>query len=222
MTTESKTHRLFNLKRLPMDMARLSCAPLLLLCRVKRLTPEGKPYKTRIRGGAILAANHHSYFDTFLLGVTVWYRRMFFLAAEVVMKNKLRSWLLRGVGAIRIDRNGADIEAIRKSIALLKEGYLLGIFPQGGIKEEEKIQSLKSGLILIALQAGVPIVPMYLCPAKHWYSRRMVVIGKTIDPKEHIQKKFPSTADMDRLAQMVAEEMNRCAMYHKEKSYEHI
>lgn len=205
-----KKAKLFNIKRLPMDMARLVCTPLLLVYRMKRLTPTGEKYKGRIRGGAILAANHSGFTDPFLVGVAVWYRRTFFLAAETVMKGKLRSWLLKGVGCIRIDRNEADIEAIRKSVGVLKEGHLLTIFPQGGITEGDDVQALKSGTVLIALQAGVPIVPMHIYPKKHWYSRRTVVIGKTIDPKEHFQKKFPSTADIDRVSQILLEEMNCC------------
>ena len=220
--TKAKKARLVNPKRFPMDMARLLCAGLPLLFRTKCITPSGEPYKGRIRGGAVLAANHTSDADTFVMGTAVWYRRMFFLAAEVVMTSKFRNWLLRGVGAIRIDRQITDIEAIRRAVEVLKEGHLLGIFPQGGITEGEQIQSLKSGVILIALQAGVPIVPMYLCPPKHWYSRRVVVIGQLLDPKEHIQKKFPSTADIDHLSQLLADEMNQCAQHHKEQSYEHI
>ena len=199
-------------QRFAMTLARLVCAPLLLLFRMKRVTPEGAPYKDRIRGGAILAANHTSYIDTFVLGAAVWYRRMYFLAAEVVMKAKLRSWLLRGVGAIKIDRNETDIEAIRQSVGVLKQGYALGIFPEGGITHNQ-VETLKSGAVLIALQAGVPIVPIHLCKAKHWYSRRVVVIGAPIDPKALIQKKFPSTADMEMVSHKLLEEMNRCASY---------
>lgn len=213
MQTKSKERRKFILKRIPMDLARLVCTPLLPVYRMKRLTPEGEPYKNRIRGGAIVAANHTAFSDPFLAGVAFWYRRMFFLAAEIVMQGKLRNWLLRGVGAIEIDRNQADIEAIRKSVNVLKEGNLLLIFPQGGISEENQIQTLKSGAVLIALQAGVPIVPMHIRPREHWYSRRTVVIGQTLDPKAYIQKKFPSTADIDRVSQKLAEEMNRCAAH---------
>lgn len=213
MQTKSKERRKFILKRIPMDLARLVCTPLLPVYRMKRLTPEGEPYKNRIRGGAIVAANHTAFSDPFLAGVAFWYRRMFFLAAEIVMQGKLRNWLLRGVGAIEIDRNQADIEAIRKSVDVLKDGNLLLIFPQGGISEENQIQTLKSGAVLIALRAGVPIVPMHIRPREHWYSRRTVVIGQTLDPKAYIQKKFPSTADIDRVSQKLAEEMNRCAAH---------
>ncbi len=210
---QNKKAKLFNLRRLPQDMARLVCSPLLLIYRMKRLTPEGKPYQTKIQGGAIVAANHVSFADPFLVGVAVWYRRLFFLAAESVMKGKLRSWLLSGVGAIRIDRNTTDLEAIRRSVDVLKQGHLLSVFPQGSITQGEQLQSLKSGVVLIALQAGVPIIPMYIAPKKKWYSRRVAVMGEPLDPKAYIQKKFPSTADIDRVAGKLLEEMNRCAAH---------
>ncbi|MBQ7340932.1 MAG: 1-acyl-sn-glycerol-3-phosphate acyltransferase [Oscillospiraceae bacterium] len=208
-----KKHKLFDFRRLPMDLARLVCLPLIPLFRMKRLTPDGKKYKGRIRGGAILAANHTSFTDPFLLGVAVWYRRLFFLAAEAVMKGKLRKVLLKGVGAIEIDRYGTDIEAARKSVDILKKGYLLAVFPQGGIARDEQVQTLKGGVVLFALQAGVPIVPMHVVPKKHWYSRRVVVIGQTLDPKAYVEKKFPSTADIDRISQKLLEEMNRCMVH---------
>ena len=210
---KEKKHRFLALSHLPMDIARLVCSPLLLLYRMKRKKPDGTAYEGHIKGGAVLAANHNTFSDTFLLGVAVWYRRMYFLAAEVVMRNKLRHWLLSGVGAIKIDRKGADIEAIRKSVGVLKDGHLLGIFPQGGISEEGQVEALKSGVVLIALQAGVPIIPMHIAPAKHWYSRRVVVIGEPLDPRQYIQKKFPSTADIEEVAKKLMEEMNRCAAH---------
>lgn len=209
---EKKTG-LFRWKRLPMDIARLVCVPLLLVYRMKRLTPEGEKYRERIRGGAIVAANHTSMADPFLVGVAVWYRRLFFLVAEAVMQGKLRSWLLKGVGAIRIDRNAADVEAIRNSVNVLKDGHLLAVFPQGSITAGEQVQSVKSGAVLIALQAGVPIVPMHIYPRKHWYSRRVVVIGNEVDPRKIIQKKFPSTADIEKVSAILMEEMNRCLVH---------
>lgn len=213
MTDNKSGHRFFRLYHIPMDMARLVCAILLPVMRMKRLTPDGEKYTARLRGGAIIAANHTSFIDPFVVGVAFWYRRLHFLVAEVVMKKKLRALLLRGVGAIKIDRNSTDIEAISKSIKVLKEGYLLSIFPQGGIDKEDNVDSLKSGAVLIAMRAGVPIVPMNIAQTQHWYSRRTVVIGKTIDPKDYCAKKFPSTADIENITHALAEELNRCKAY---------
>ena len=189
MQKKHKNQKIPFLQRLAMAGARLVCVPLLLVYRMKRVTPDGQPYKGKIRGGAILAANHTTFEDPFLVGVAVWYRRMFFLAAEIVMQGKLRTWLLKGVGAIKIDRHSADIEAIRRSVEVLKQGDLLAIFPQGQLSVGDSIQSLKSGVTLIALQAGVPIVPMYIVPKKRRFERRTVVIGEVLDPKTYIQKK---------------------------------
>lgn len=211
--TQTKKPAFFNPKLLPMDAARLVCAPLLLWYRMKKLTPNGQKYTGHIQGGAVLAVNHTSFSDPFLTGVAVWYRRLFFLAAEAVMQGKLRTWLLKGVGAIRIDRNCADIEAIRSSVNVLKQGHLLAIFPQGGISEDDRIKAIKSGAVLIALQAGVPIIPMHICPKKHWYSRRVTIIGNAINPKDYIQNKFPSTKDIENVSRVLMEEMNHCMMH---------
>lgn len=214
---QTKTHkaRLFDLGRVPMDFARLVCTPLPLILRLRRVTPEGKAYQQKLQGGAVVVANHTSFLDPFLVGVTFWYRRVFFLIAEIVMKGWLRSWLLRGIGGIKVERGIADIEAIKKSVAILKEGRVLTVFPQGGIVQEDEVESIKSGAILMAIQAGVPILPIHICPRAHWYCRRTVVIGQSIDPKALCTKKIPSTADIAAITQRVMQEMNRCIPNHK-------
>lgn len=201
---------LFDIKHLPMDAGRIVCSVLVPIFRIRRLTPSGEKYTKKLKGGAILAANHSSFADPFIVGVTFWYRRLYMLVAEVVMGGKLRSALLRGMGAIRVDRNIADIEAIKKSVSVLKAGYPLTVFPQGGIIEDDGAVSVKSGAVLIALQAGVPIVPMYIAKKAHWYSRTTVVIGDEIDPKAMLTKKMPSTADIERISAALADGINQC------------
>ena len=214
--------KLWDIRRLPMDLARLVCAPLPLILRIKRLTPEGQPYRGRLKGAAILAANHTAFTDPFVVACTFWYRRAFFLVAEVVMKPRLRAALLRGVGGIKVDRNKVDIEAIKQSVGVLKDGRLLIIFPQGGIADGG-VESVKAGTALIALQAGVPIIPMHIKPRAHWYSRQQVVIGDTIDPKDYCAKKMPSTADIQAITDVLMNEMRRCAGNDKEdKTHEHV
>jgi 1-acyl-sn-glycerol-3-phosphate acyltransferase len=200
-----------DLSKIPMDTARLLYVLLLPYYRLRRLTPTGEKYKGRLRGSAVIVANHGGFADPFVMGASFWYRRMYWLAAETVMQGKLRSRLLKAAGAIKIDRQIADIEAIRKATGVLKEGKLLGMFPEGGIQSGGDIQAVKTGCVLLAVQANVPIIPMYIVPRKRWYHRRSVVIGEPIDPKAYFTKKFPSTAELDRVAQTVLEEMNRCA-----------
>lgn len=204
-----RKHPLFNIKQFPMDVARLVCTPLIPIFRIKRRTPSGEKYTGKLQGGAVVTANHTSFTDPFIVGVTFWYRRLYFLVAEIVMKGKLRSWLLKGVGAIKIDRNNTDLDAIKESVEKVKRGYLLSVFPQGGIDEKDNIDNVKSGAALIAMMAGVPIVPMHILPKSKWYQSRTVVIGDSINPKDHF-KGIPSTHDINKITEILAQELKRC------------
>lgn len=202
---------------LPMDMGRLVCSVLLPYFRMKRIRPDGSKYKEKLKGGAIIAANHTGFSDPFIMGVAFWYRRLFFLAAKEVMINSFIGVLLKGMGCIKIDRDISDINAIRKCVDILKDGKLLGMFPQGGIKRDGEMDKIKSGAVLIALQAGVPIIPMYSADKKHWWSRKTVVIGEPINCRDYCQKKFPSLADMEKLSEILLDRMLECENAVKEK-----
>jgi 1-acyl-sn-glycerol-3-phosphate acyltransferase len=207
---QPKKAKLFNPKLFPMDLARVIFSPLPLVFRVRRLTPDGKKYKGKIRGGAIVAANHNAFSDSMVLFVAFWYRRLFFMVADVVMKTKLRAALIRGIGGIEIVREIADLQAIKKAVGVLKEGHLLAIFPQGRIMKQGEVDNVKHGTVLMALQAGVPIYPTYIYPRKHFFSRYTVVIGDPIYPNELCKRKIPSTADIERISEVLRQEMNRC------------
>lgn len=176
--------------------------------RIRRLDTDGRPYRQKLRGGTLIAANHQGFIDPLVVSCTFWYRRVHFLAAEVVMSHKIVAPLLRGMGCIKIDRTISDIEAIGKSVAVLKEGRCLVMFPEGGIKKE--VTQVKAGAALIALQAGVPILPMYSAPRKHWWQRRVAVIGEMIHPKEHLTRMIPSVEDLERISSLLLSEIDKC------------
>lgn len=204
--------KVFDIKHLPMDIGRIICSVLVPVFRVKRLTPTGQKYNGRLRGGAVIAANHRSFADPFILGITFWYRRVYMLIAEVVMGGRFRSALLRGMGGIKVDRNIADIEAIKKSVKVLKDGHPLTLFPEGGIQGGDGTVRLKSGAALIALTARVPIIPVYIAPKKGFFSRRTVVIGEPIDMCALCSKRMPSTADIEKITDTLTERMKECVI----------
>ena len=193
-----------------MDMARVISSALVPVLRMRRLTPEGKKYSEKIKGGAIIAANHTSFLDPFIAGIAFWYRRMYMLVAEIVMGGPVRSVFLKGVGAIRIDRNAADVEAIDTAISKLREGYLLTVFPQGGIQKDNDVNDIKSGAVLMAIRAGVPIIPMHIIERRHWYSTQTVIIGRAINPSDYCKKKIPSISDIKNITDALIEEFTRC------------
>ncbi len=196
------------LKLLAMDMGRLVSIIFVIAFRVRRVDTNGAPYKNKLKGGVLIAANHLNFVDPLVVGCTFWYRRMFFLAAEALMKNKLVALLLKGIGCIKIDRNISDIEAIGKSVRLLKKGKCLAMFPQGGIADQ--LDDIKAGAALIALQAGVPILPMYSAPRQNWWERRVAVVGKMIYPGDCVKGKIPSLLDLSLISDKLLSEMEKC------------
>ncbi len=195
---------------LPLDAARVICSILMLAFRPKKLHISGKKYDQKVKGGAIVASNHTGFSDPFRVATCFITRRVFFLAAKEVMINRVVGFLLKGAGCISIDRDQSDINAIRKCVDVLKDGKYLAIFPQGSIQDNDEISKIKSGAVLIALQAGVPIIPMYTAKRKHWWNRTLLVIGDPLDCKEICPKKFPSVADLEELSSKLLEKMEEC------------
>lgn len=206
--------KLFDIKKLPLDAARLTIIPTLsLLYRIKKLKTENQKYKELVRGGAIIASNHITVSDALLVATTFWYRRMYYFVAEIVMSNKIKSFLMRHAGAIKVDRYSFDIEAINKSVDVLRQGHLLAIFPQGGVKHTQDVQEIKSGAVLMALRAEVPIIPMYIEKRKHWYKRTKVYIGDPMFPCDYVKGKFPTSSDIEKITSDLMDRMNKLAHY---------
>ena len=175
--------RFLDIRRFAMDLGRLVCTPCLILFRIKKIGVQAAAPSKLPTGGVMIVSNHSGFSDPFVIGSAFWYRRVHFLAAETVMKNRLAAVLLRGMGCIKIDRNSFDIEAIKKSVAVLKEGRVLTVFPQGALHRDGDLSGIKSGAVLIAGRAGVPIVPIYTKERCHWYERRVVAVGEPLYPE---------------------------------------
>ena len=218
MTKEANgKHAILHPRYIPMDVARVSMLPLGIKYRTKKHFLNAKEHGKTIKGGAVIVANHTSFEDPLFITNLLWYRRLYFLAGEVLMDKRPQGILLRGLGCIRIDRNISDIDAIRTAVDKLKRGHLLVMFPQGGIKREEDVVNIKAGAILIAMQAKVPIIPVYTMKPEKWYMRRKAVIGEPFICSEHCKRKFPSVTDLNHLSEKLLCEMQRCEEVYQEK-----
>lgn len=206
----SKKSKLFELRLFPMDTARFFMMLMFPFMRVQKLGLDGKRYKTDLKGGAILAANHTGFSDPLTIGSAFWFRRVYFLAAEALMKNKFIAFWLKQAGCIKIDRNTTDIEAIRNSVSVLKDRKLLLLFPQGQIVQDDSNDKLKSGAVLMALQANVPIIPMYSSKRSHKFGFRRIIIGEPFYCSQHCKKKLPSVAETEQISDLLSQKINEC------------
>ena len=203
----AKRARVWDPRLLPMDVARVIGWAMELVFRRRTLYVDGK---YRLRGGAVVVANHTSFADPFLIRCVFWYRRVFLLASEEVMRGRVRGALLRGAGCLKIDRTAADLRAIRAAAALAREGRVLALFPQGGIRRDGDTDAVKAGAVLIALQAGVPIVPVYSRPPARWWQRRTVVVGRPLDLRAACGKPLPTMADLAALTDELQGRLAAC------------
>ena len=152
--------------------------------RPKRLFAS-KTAKAHIRGGAVVIANHTRYLDPIALYFAFWYRRVHIMAMQELFNTKLGNWFFRRALCIPVQRPDFSIESFRAAMDVLKEGGVLGIFPEGHLNPDvSTVGSFKSGAVLMAVRGGVPIVPVYIVPPKKWYHRLVMVMGEPIDPKE--------------------------------------
>jgi 1-acyl-sn-glycerol-3-phosphate acyltransferase len=116
-------------------------------------------------GPAIVAGNHLSFSDHFLMPAMLGRRITFLAKAEYFtgpgLKGRLTAFFFRSAGQIPVDRSGRDAgqAAIREGLKVLARGELLGIYPEGTRSHDGRLYKGKVGVAVMALRAGVPVVP---------------------------------------------------------------
>jgi 1-acyl-sn-glycerol-3-phosphate acyltransferase len=121
-------------------------------------------------GGAILASNHESVLDPFLLGL-VTRRPVRFLAKIELWRFGAVGTAVEAMGGLPVDRGRGDREAMAALSALLREGWLVGIFPEGVVRETD---TWHRGAAKLALLTGAPIVPVLIDGSGRALGRRRI------------------------------------------------
>ena len=114
-------------------------------------------------GGAILAPNHESFLDDFLLPL-VCKRKVVMLAKADYFDKWWSAWFFKAAGCVPVRREGgsASLAALQAGIDALKEGKLVGIFPEGTRSPDGRLYRGKTGVARMALEAQVPVIPVAL------------------------------------------------------------
>jgi 1-acyl-sn-glycerol-3-phosphate acyltransferase len=125
-------------------------------------------------GGAIICSNHVSYFDfTFLgLGALPQHRMVRFMAKSAVFDHWFAGRFMRAMLHIPVDRR-AGAAAFEAAVRALKDGEVVGVFPEATISPSFTVKDLKAGAARMAFQSGVPIIP-----AAVWGGHRVATKGK--------------------------------------------
>ena len=117
-------------------------------------------------GGAILASNHLAVSDSFFLPLVIKRKVVFLGKSEYFTGKGVKGYATRafmeGVGTIPVHRGGgrASEAALRTGLQVLQSGELLGIYPEGTRSPDGRLYRGKTGLARMAIEAGVPIIPV--------------------------------------------------------------
>lgn len=149
--------------------------PFKLLYPTKVLNKQNMPASPQI----ITVSNHLSWKDIPVIAVNIpGFRR--FIAKKEIGKNKLVRKLAEAIGVIFIDRNKADMHAIRESVNTLKSGGGISIFPEGTRNKSEDggLQEVKGGVTLLAIKGNAPIVPLILHHKERIFRKNYLYVGE--------------------------------------------
>jgi 1-acyl-sn-glycerol-3-phosphate acyltransferase len=130
-----------------------------ICCGLKVVGRENVPKD----GPFILASNHESNADPFLLGMSLPCSKWFsYLAKKELFEGNVRGWYFRKIHAIPLSRGEADPSAIKKVLKILKSGRPMVLFPEGTRSKGKGLQKGKPGVGFIVAKARVPVVPAYI------------------------------------------------------------
>lgn len=107
------------------------------------------------------------------------------MAKEALFRTKFKNWFMSNMGCFPVKPGPASEQAINKAIELLKKGELVMIFPEGTRNGIAKGVKPKKGAALIAIKAGVPIIPMGIMGSFKPFTKVVINIGKPIDTAEY-------------------------------------
>lgn len=158
-------------------LARLLVGLILRVFGVRARGMENFPKDTNF----IVIGNHISAWDP--LAVALFYKdsEIHYMSKEELFHIPVLRGILRKLHAISVNRGETDMAAMRASMQVLRDGHVLGIFPQGTRQPDSQVRGIETGVAVIAMKSTVPLVPVMLTGKYRPFGRVRVVVGEPID-----------------------------------------
>ena len=152
----------------------------------------------------ILISNHQAAIDPFVLALPVRRYEIRFIGKREIVGHKIVEWAVTQLHMIPVTRGATDMGAMRACMSTLKEGHVLGIFPEGTRHQPEMMQTVESGTGMIALRAGVPILPVYIHGKVRPFHVTHVYVGDPLDVSD-IKAQGMSNDSIQQVCQRIRE-----------------
>jgi 1-acyl-sn-glycerol-3-phosphate acyltransferase len=188
----------------------LACTIARVLFYVLGLRTEGVE-NLPAQGAVIVAANHVSNWDPIIVGISL-NRPVHFIAKSELFTNPFLGKLLTKLNAFPVKRGTPDRRAIRQALDILENGEVLGIFPEGERKKAGKDTTAHSGIAMLALKSGAPILPVACIGSGRnlplgWLSPLIVRVGKPVHLTEYEGQKLNSV-NLEKASEKIMNEIN--------------
>ena len=165
------------------------------LFRVKIVGKEN----TDIKGKFIVYSNHRSAIDPVFIHCML-KRKPRFMGKKEAFRNRFFAWVITGLGAFPVDRDHADMTAIKTAFKILNDGEVLGIFPEGKRSTDGNMGEFLSGAAMMAVRAKAPMLPVYISRKAKPFCRLRVIVGKPYDMRERLEQIAGETSYSDSVA----------------------
>ena len=130
------------------------------LTRFSKMRVWGRE-RVPLTGPVVLASNHQSFYDIFVLGSAM-RRPIFYMAKTELFENPIVDRIITHAGAFPVRRGEVDRGALESAKEVLARGDVLGIFIDGTRHHADAVGEVRAGAAMIAAQAGAPVVPVYI------------------------------------------------------------
>src|SRR5271166_5846297 len=127
----------------------------LLYFRLQRVGREHLPRS----GPLLLASNHRSFLDPFVIGTLV-KRPVYYMAKRELFEKRWQAWILNALGAFPVDRGAGDGDAMATARTILERGDCVVVFPEGTRVRRGPLGAPRRGVGRLALETGAPVAPV--------------------------------------------------------------
>lgn len=159
-----------------------------------RLSRQGRK-NARIKGGTIVAANHRSFLDPFVIGACLpWGKPMNYVAKVELFEKRWQGFLLCRIGAFPIRRGESDEEAIRTAELVIERGGTICIFPEGTRIRRGSLGRPKRGVGRLAMRTGAPVLPVAVTGTEH-VRRGWIIRPRKVRIRVGVPMEFPFAED---------------------------
>ena len=143
-------------------------------------------------GKYIVAGNHISYFDPVLAG-EIMQQPLAYMGKKELFEKPISAAIMDGLGCFAVNREKLEVSTIKTALNIFKtDRWKLGIFPQGGIRRNRKIEKINKGFAAIAKQMKADILPLGIvgCEEYNWVpfkGKIKITIGEPISHNQEIE-----------------------------------